>query len=48
MLVPCLARLENYDDVTYTNEDTGGVIFGVVTHVVNDMTMSEFDDSPCM
>ena len=48
MLVPCLARLENYDDVTHTNEDTGGVIFGVGTHVVDDMTMSEFDDIACM
>ncbi|OAT58296.1 hypothetical protein M993_02831 [Obesumbacterium proteus ATCC 12841] len=48
MPVPCLAKLENYDDVTFADEETGFEIFGVVTHVVNDMSMSEFDDNPCM
>lgn len=48
MPVPCLVKLENYDDVTFADEDTGFDIFGVVTYVVNDMSMSEFDDNPCM
>lgn len=48
MPVPCLAKLENYDDVTFADEEAGFEIFGVVTHVVNDMSMSEFDDNPCM
>ncbi|QBJ32943.1 S24 family peptidase [Hafnia alvei] len=48
MPVPCLAKLENYDDVTFADEEAGFEIFGVVTHVVNDMSMSEFDDNPCI
>lgn len=48
MPVPCLVKLENYDDVTFADEETGFEIFGVVTYVVNDMSMSEFDDNPCM
>lgn len=48
MPVPYLAKLENYDDVTFADEETGFEIFGVVKHVVNDMSMSEFDDNLCM
>lgn len=38
--VPCLAKLENYDDVTFADEETEFEIFGVVTHVVNDMSLT--------
>lgn len=48
MPVPCLAKLENYDDVTFAEEETGFEIFGVVTHVVNDMAMSELYYNFCM
>lgn len=39
---PLFSKLENYDDVTFADEETGFEIFGVVTHAVNDMSMSEF------
>lgn len=48
MPVPCLAKLENYDDVTFTDEETGFEIFGVVASIVNDMSIDEFDDNPCI
>lgn len=34
--------------VTFADEETGFEIFGVVTHAFNDMSMSEFDDNPCI
>ncbi|MEG1466428.1 MAG: hypothetical protein RSA68_08390 [Hafnia sp.] len=36
----CLAKLENYDDVTLADEETGFEIFGLATYIVNDMSMS--------
>lgn len=48
----CLADLDQPDDVTlidggdWEGEET--IIFGVVTHVINDTTTEEFDDSPLM
>jgi DNA polymerase V len=48
----CLADLYQPDDVTLIDggdrkgEET--IIFGVVTNVINDTTMEEFDDSPLM
>ncbi|KAA8730628.1 DNA polymerase V [Ewingella americana] len=48
----CLADLDQPDDVTlidggdWEGEET--IIFGVVPHVINDMTTEEFDDSLLM
>lgn len=48
----CLQGLDQPDMVTlieggdFEGEET--IIFGVVTHIINDATTDEFDDIPCM
>jgi DNA polymerase V len=48
----CLQSLDQPDVETLIEggdlEGEATIIFGVVTHIINDATTDEFDDIPCM
>lgn len=46
--VPHLVNLENGRQEVLPDDEDSGVVFGVITYIINDARLGEFDDCPVM